>query len=97
MQALLKKNASDDVALHCMGRIYVAMDKSGRRDRLVRESRQGERQESRRTICWLGNALGEQAQHTNKLKLPFLARRIKSEFEKARRSSIRRRSTRATA
>ena len=32
---------------------------------------------------WLGNALGEQASHTNKLKLPFLARRVKGEFDKA--------------
>ena len=28
-QALIAKNASDDVALHCMGRIYSAMDKAG--------------------------------------------------------------------
>ena len=32
---------------------------------------------------WLANALGDQAEHANKLKLPFLARRMKWEFEKA--------------
>ena len=32
---------------------------------------------------WLANSIGEQAQHTNKLKQPFMARRIKSEFDKA--------------
>ena len=43
-QALIAKNASDDVALHCMGRVYIAMDKAGRRRRVVREGDQGERQ-----------------------------------------------------
>jgi tetratricopeptide (TPR) repeat protein len=32
---------------------------------------------------WLANSLGDQAEHTSKIKLPFLARRIKGEFDKA--------------
>lgn len=32
--------------------------------------------------AWLGNALGSTAQRTNKLKLPFLAKRIKKEFDR---------------
>jgi tetratricopeptide (TPR) repeat protein len=32
---------------------------------------------------WLGNAVGEQAQNASVLRQPFMARRIKAEFEKA--------------
>jgi tetratricopeptide (TPR) repeat protein len=32
---------------------------------------------------WLGNAVGEQAQEANILRQPFMARRVKAEFEKA--------------
>jgi tetratricopeptide (TPR) repeat protein len=32
---------------------------------------------------WLGNALGDEAQKANKLRQPFLARRVKTEFERA--------------
>jgi hypothetical protein len=32
---------------------------------------------------WLANALGEEAQGANKLRQPFLVRRVKSEFERA--------------
>jgi tetratricopeptide (TPR) repeat protein len=32
---------------------------------------------------WLGNAIGEQAQNASVLRQPFMARRIKAEFEKA--------------
>jgi tetratricopeptide (TPR) repeat protein len=82
VQALLAKNQRDDVALHCMGRIYVEMDKGGDAigwfERAVAAN-----DKSSAHHLWLGNALGQQAPHTNKLKLPFLARRIKSEFDKA--------------
>lgn len=33
--------------------------------------------------AWLGNALGNAAQHTSKFKLPFLAKRTKKEFDRA--------------
>ena len=82
VDALLKKNPSDDAALHCMGRIYVAMDKPsdaiGWFEKAVKAN-----DKSSAHHLWLGNALGEQASHTNKLKLPFLARRVKGEFDKA--------------
>jgi tetratricopeptide (TPR) repeat protein len=32
---------------------------------------------------WLGNALGNAAQHASKFRQPFLARRVKTEFERA--------------
>ena len=82
VQALLARNATDDAALHCMGRIYMEMDKPGDavgwfekavavNDKLFIHH------------LWLANALGAQAPHTNRFKLPFLAHRVKSEFDKA--------------
>jgi len=81
-QALIAKNASDDVALHCMGRVYAAMDKAGDAAGWFEKAIKANDKVSAHHL-WLGNALGDQAQHANKLKLPFLARRVKSEFEKA--------------
>jgi len=81
-QALLSKNGSDDVALHCMGRVYSAMDKSGDAVKWFEQAIKANDKVSIHHL-WLGNSLGDQAEHTNKLKLPFLARRIKGEFEKA--------------
>jgi tetratricopeptide (TPR) repeat protein len=81
-QALINKNGSDDVALHCMGRIFSAMDKSGEAVGWFEKAIKANEKVSVHHL-WLGNALGDQAQHANKLKLPFLARRVKSEFEKA--------------
>ena len=81
-QALVAKNATDDVALHCMGRVYAAMDKSGDAAAWFEKAIKANDKVSAHHL-WLGNSLGDQAQHANKLKLPFLARRVKSEFEKA--------------
>jgi tetratricopeptide (TPR) repeat protein len=81
-QALIAKNAADDVALHCMGRVYAAMDKAGDAAGWFEKAIKVNDKVSAHHL-WLGNALGDQAQHANKLKLPFLARRVKSEFEKA--------------
>jgi tetratricopeptide (TPR) repeat protein len=82
VQALLAKNERDDVALHCMGRIYVEMDKPGDAIGWFEKAVSANDKVSAHHL-WLANALGEQAPHTNKLKLPFLARRVKSEFDKA--------------
>jgi tetratricopeptide (TPR) repeat protein len=82
VQALLAKNAKDDVALHCMGRIYVEMDKPGDAIGWFEKAVAASDKLSTHHL-WLANALGAQAPHTNRLKLPFLARRVKSEFDKA--------------
>ena len=81
-QALIAKNASDDVALHCMGRVYTAMDKAGDAAGWFEKAIKANDKVSVHHL-WLGNSIGEQAQHASKLKQPFLARRMKSEFEKA--------------
>jgi tetratricopeptide (TPR) repeat protein len=82
LQPLLNRNASDDAALHCMGRVYVAMGKPGDAIDWFEKAVRANDNVSVHHL-WLANALGEQAQHANKLKLPFMARRIKSEFDRA--------------
>jgi tetratricopeptide (TPR) repeat protein len=81
-QAALKRNASDDVALHCMGWIYLTEGKPGDAIDWFEKSVKVNDKSSMHHL-WLANSLGEQASHANKLKLPFLARRIKSEFDRA--------------
>ena len=81
IDALLKKNASDDAAMHCMGRMYEAMDKSGAAAEWFEKAIKVNDKVAVHHLR-LGNALGDQAQHANKLKQPFLAKRVKSEFER---------------
>jgi tetratricopeptide (TPR) repeat protein len=82
MQAVIKKNDKDDVALHCMGRIYAAEDRAGDSQKWF-ERAVDANDKSALHHLWLGNAVGTQAQTANKLKQPFMAKRIKAEFEKA--------------
>jgi len=81
-QALISKNGSDDVALHCMGRVYAAMEKPGDAVDWFEKAVKVNDKVALHHL-WLGNSLGEQVQHVNKIKQPFMARRIKAEFEKA--------------
>jgi tetratricopeptide (TPR) repeat protein len=81
-EALIKKNGSDDAALHCMGRIDMAMDNSKDAIEWFEKAVKANDASSLHHL-WLANSLGDQANHTSKIKLPFLARRIKSEFDKA--------------
>ncbi len=81
VQALLKSNGSDDVALHCMGMIYVSEKPDASVEWFERAVKANDKSSAHH--LWLGNALGEQASHTSKFKLPFIARRVKTEFEKA--------------
>ncbi len=81
-QALIKKNASDDAALHCMGRIYEVQGKSGDAvdwyEKAVKLN-----DKSAVHHLQLGSALGTEAQKASKFRQPFLARRVKTEFELA--------------
>jgi tetratricopeptide (TPR) repeat protein len=80
--AAIKRNGSDDAALHCMGMIYIAMDDSKAAIEWFEKAVKANDASSIHHL-WLANSLGEQASHTSKLKLPFLARRIKGEFDRA--------------
>jgi predicted Zn-dependent protease len=80
--ALIKKNAQDDVALHCMGSIYGAQGKSGDAvDWFERAVKANDKNAYHHVE--LDNALGTEAEKANKLRQPFLARRVKTEFELA--------------
>src|SRR5437763_1008258 len=61
-QALIAKNGSDDAALHCMGRVYVAMDKAGDATEWFEKAIKVNDKVSGHHL-WLGNSIGEQAQH----------------------------------
>jgi tetratricopeptide (TPR) repeat protein len=78
----LARNAKDDVALHCMGRILVAQDDSKAAVAWFEKAVDANDRSSVHHL-WLANALADEAEHANKIKLPFLARRIKGEFDRA--------------
>jgi tetratricopeptide (TPR) repeat protein len=81
-RAVLVKSPNDDQALHCLGMISVATDRDREAiDYFERAVKLNDRSSSHH--LWLGNALGDMADSTSKFKLPFLARRVKSEFERA--------------
>src|SRR3954470_9243571 len=81
-EALVKKNPGDDAALDCVGWTLMAADKSKEAIEWFERAIKINDKVSAHHL-WLANALGDQADHTSKLKLPFLARRVKSEFDKA--------------
>jgi len=81
-QAQLSKDKNDAHALYYMGRIAALENKSG--EAVDWFEKAVKRADSNATYhLWLGNALGEEAQKANKFRQPFLARRVKSEFERA--------------
>jgi tetratricopeptide (TPR) repeat protein len=65
-----------------MGRVYEARGESGKAvdwfEKAVKAN-----DKSAAHHFWLGSALGDEAQKANKLRQPLLARRVKSEFERA--------------
>ncbi|HEY4139133.1 MAG TPA: tetratricopeptide repeat protein, partial [Casimicrobiaceae bacterium] len=78
----IARNAADDSALHCMGVIALAANDPSSAaiwfDKAVKAN-----DKVAAHHLWLANALGEQAPHTNRFELPFLAKRIKSEFDRS--------------
>src|SRR6185503_1595694 len=82
VQAMLAKDKNDANAMFLMGRIFEAEGKSG--DAVDWYEKAVKRDETNaRYHLGLGNALGTEAQNASKFRQPFLARRVKSEFERA--------------
>ena len=81
-QGQLKENPNHAPTLYCMGRIVYAAGKSGEAVDWLEKAIKVEGNNAVYHL-WLGNALGDEAQRANKLRQPFLARRVKSEFERA--------------
>lgn len=81
-QAQLAKDKNDGNALYYMGRIADAQDKSSEAvdwfEKAVKRN-----DASALYHFWLGAALGDEAQKASKFRQPFLARRVKNEFERA--------------
>jgi tetratricopeptide (TPR) repeat protein len=81
-QAQLTRNKGDGNALFYMGRIAMAQEKwSDATDWFEKAVKANDT--SAAYHYWLGASVGEQATRASKLKQPFMARRIKSEFERA--------------
>lgn len=82
LNAQLAANKKDGKALYWMGRSYYHQDKF---DDAIDWFEKAVDVDANNAVyhLWLGNAVGDKAQNASKLKQPFLAKRIKAEFEKA--------------
>ena len=82
IDAMLARNPKDPAAQYLMGRLLHAQGNSGAAVDWFEKAVQ--REDDNATYhLWLGNALGDEAQKASKLRQPFLARRVKNEFERA--------------
>ena len=82
MQANLAKNKNDHLSMYWIGRTYEAEDKDGdAMDWFEKALKLNDT--SALYHFWLGNAAGGAAQNASKLRQPFLARKVKAEFERA--------------
>jgi tetratricopeptide (TPR) repeat protein len=81
-EARLKANAADASAMYYLGRIADAENRNG--DAIEWFERAVKREPNSALYhFWLGNVVGKEAQQASKIRQPFLARRVKSEFERA--------------
>jgi Tfp pilus assembly protein PilF len=81
VSAVITKAPNDDAAYECLGRISDAMGrKREAADLFEKAIKINDKVPSHHLM--LGSSLGDLGDSTSKLKLPFLARRIKGEFER---------------
>lgn len=81
MQAAVARTPNDDAAWECLGRITVFMNRPREAIEYFEKAiRINDKVASHH--LHLGSALGDLGDSTSKIKLPFLARRIKGEFER---------------
>ena len=80
--ALARANPADVRPVLYLGRIALNQNDV---DEGVRQFEHCVQIDEKNAEChlWLGNALGTAAQHANKFRQPFLARRVKTEFERS--------------
>lgn len=77
----VRAKASDDAALHCLGVIALTRDKSSEAvDWLEKAVKAND--SSALHHLYLGQALGAEAMKASKFRQPFLAKRVKTEFER---------------
>ena len=78
----LAGDRNDAMAMYYLGRIALEQGRSS--DAVDWLEKAVKRDDASADFhLWLGNALGTEAQKANKLRQPFLARRVKTEFERA--------------
>jgi tetratricopeptide (TPR) repeat protein len=82
LSAVLARNGRDAKALYYMGRIAMADNQSAEAVGWFEKAVKADDTSSQYHF-WLANALGQEAQRASKFRQPFLARRVKSEFERA--------------
>lgn len=82
VDAILAKNGNDPRGLYLRGRLLYAQENSGKAVDWFEKAVERDKQNAEYHL-WLGRALGEEAQKASKIRQPFLARRVKSEFEQA--------------
>lgn len=81
-QAQLARDKNNANALYFMGRVAAAQNNSSEAvDWLEKAVKRNAH--SALYHLWLGNSLGDETQKAGKLRQPFLARRVKAEFERA--------------
>ena len=81
-EPIAKRKDSDAKSAYCVGRIAVAQNKSNEAADWFEKAVDRDVNVSLYHL-WLGNALGDEAQKASKFRQPFLARRVKTEFETA--------------
>jgi Tfp pilus assembly protein PilF len=82
VERLLKAKPADDSALVCMGEIYEREGKSGDAVDWYEKAVKVNDKDPQHHLS-LAGALGTEAEKANKLRQPFLARRLKTELERA--------------
>jgi tetratricopeptide (TPR) repeat protein len=82
LQAMETSNPKDASAAYLLGRIALEEGNGDVAIRYLERAVEWDDQSAEHHL-WLGFALGDAATRVNKLKLPFLARRVKSEWERA--------------
>jgi len=81
-RAAIGSATNDDKAMHCLGMIDIQRNRA--REALAEFEKAAKlNDQSSLHHLWIGNSLGNLADSTSKIKLPFLARRVKSEFQRA--------------
>jgi tetratricopeptide (TPR) repeat protein len=81
VEAAVAKAPADDTAWECLGRITVLMNRPREATEYFEKAIKINDKVASHHLQ-LGSALGDLGDSTSKIKLPFLARRIKGEFEK---------------
>src|SRR4051812_37648460 len=81
MQAIVARTPNDDSAWECLGRVVNNQQRHREASEYFEKATKINDKVATHHLL-LGSALADLADSTGKLKLPFLARRIKGEFER---------------